>query len=275
MDNKITLSISDAVDKLIAHSTEEVKLNTLSKKHAKKVHFIPVKYRILGGILQSMNIQFGNFLENTISNIVALHPNNKITTQYSGKRSNDFRLSKKSAELIDEYILSCQTENYTEDVLTEKYISLLKQLIKTENEETETVKFNQDIDLLFRQTAENRYVYVEIKYNDDHDSDKFVGINRKFLKTFALLVRELGIKALSEIKPVLMYFNSKKLKGNIYLPENLAIYRGKKFFDIFTQVNYDDIDSCFKNISESRLLNEKFDSLCSRILGETVHTGRN
>ena len=125
-------------------------------------------------------------------NIVALHPNNKITTQYSGKRSNDFRLSKKSAELIDEYILSCQTENYTEEILTEKYISLLKQLIKTENEETETVKFNQDIDLLFRQTAENRYVYVEIKYNDDHDSDKFVGINRKFLKTFALLVRELG-----------------------------------------------------------------------------------
>lgn len=270
MDDKITSSISDAVDKLIENSICETKLKKLEKKHSVKVHFIPVKYRILGGILQSMNIQFGNFLENTIANTVALHPNNTIIEKYSGKKSNKFHLSIKSAELIDEYILSCQTGNYSEEALTNKYIALLQKIIEIENHETETVKFDQDIDLLFRQNAEGKYVYVEIKYNDDHDTDKFIGINRKFLKTFALLVRELGIKDLSEIKPVLMYFNNKKLKGNIYLPESQAVYRGKRFFDTFTTVDYEDIDNCFKNISESRMLNEKFDELYSRITGSQI-----
>lgn len=269
MNDKITVSISDAVDKLILNSTNEKKLNAIRKKHTTKVHFVPVKYRVLGGILQSMNIQFGNFLENTIRNIVELHPNNTIVDKYSGKKSNKFKLSKKTSLLIDEYIISCQTENYTEEQLTEKYINLLKKIILNENFEKETINFAQDIDLLFRQNAEGKYIYVEIKYNDDHDTGKFIDINRKFLKTFALLVRELHIKDLSEIKPVLMYFNNKKKKGNIYLPEGLAIYRGKHFFDIFTNVDYEDIDNCFKNISESKLLNDKFDELYNTIMNNS------
>ncbi len=273
MDDKITSSIFSAVDKLIENSICENKLKNLEKKHSVKVHFIPVKYRILGGILQSMNIQFGNFLENTIANTIALHPNNTIIEKYSGKRSNKFRISSKSFSLIDDYIKNCQVQNYTEEQLTEKYISLLKEIIINENRESETIKFDQDIDLLFRQNNDGRYVYVEIKYNDDHDTDKFIGINRKFLKTYALLVRELGIKDLSEIKPILMYFNNKKMKGNIYLPENLAIYRGKKFFDTFTQIDYEDIDHCFKNISENPLLNKKFDELYRRITGSQVYSG--
>lgn len=275
MDDKITLSISDAVDRLIKNSTNEKKLKEICSKHINKVHFVPVKYRILGGILQSMNIQFGNFLENTIRNIIELHPNNTISEKYSGKKSNKFRLSKKTSFLIDKYITSCQINNYTEEQLTEKYIDLLRTIICYENSEEETVIFHQDIDLLFKQNAEGRYIYVEIKYNDDHDSDKFIGINRKFLKTFALLVRELQIKDLSEIKPVLMYFNNKKMKGNIYLPEGLAIYRGKHFFDVFTNVNYEDIDNCFTNISESKILNDKFDELYKKIMNNSLILSKN
>ena len=48
------------------------------------------------------------------------------------------------------------------------------------------------IDALF-QPNEESYVYVEIKYNDDHDTGKFVDINRKFIKTYAGLVNDLGL----------------------------------------------------------------------------------
>lgn len=266
MDQTIANSISDAVDRLIENTINTKKIKKLTNKHIHKIHFIPIKYRILGGILQSMNIQFGNFLENTIQNIVKHKNGNIIFEKYSGKKSNKFRLSKKTNLLIDEYINSCQTSNSTDKELENKYINLLKQIIINENSELETDIFTHDIDLLFKQEIDGKYIYVEIKYNDDHDTGKFTDINRKFLKTFAYLVRELNITDLSQIKPVLMYFNDKKMKGNIYLPEQLSIYRGKHFFDIYTNVNYDDLDNCFKNISENKILNEKFDNLYNHIM---------
>lgn len=266
MNEQIKQSISKAVDELIENSINENKLKNMYKKHYQKVHFIPVKYRVLGGILQSMNIQFGNFLEKTIKNIIEILPNNQIIKEYSGLKSNKFKLSKKTIMLIDEYIMSCQINSYSENELKDNYQNLLKQIIRNENEENETEIFAQDIDLLFRQINKNRFVYVEIKYNDDHDTGKFIDINRKFLKTFALLVRELNIKNVSEIKPVLMYFNNKKMKGNIYIPEDIAIYRGKKFFEKFSNVSYEEIDECFTSISESDLINNKFENLYNMII---------
>lgn len=44
----------------------------MTEKHNKKVHFIPVRYRILGGILQGLNIKFGNFIEQLIHNLVEI-----------------------------------------------------------------------------------------------------------------------------------------------------------------------------------------------------------
>lgn len=266
MNELIKQSISNAVDELINNSINENKLKNLYVKHYQKIHFIPVKYRVLGGILQSMNIQFGNFLETTIKNIIEALSNNEIIYEYSGKKSNKFNLSKKTISLIDEYILSCQINQISDIELEKKYGFLLEEIIKNETDETETEIFTQDIDLLFRQKNENRFVYVEIKYNDDHDTGKFIDINRKFLKTFALLVRELKIKDIKEIKPVLMYFNNKKMKGNIYLPENTAIYRGKRFFETFSNVSYEEIDACFTSISESELLNQKFENLYKQIM---------
>lgn len=270
MNEQIKQSISRAVDELIENSINKNKLKNMYKKHYQKVHFIPVKYRVLGGILQSMNIQFGNFLEKTIKNIIEILPNNQIIKEYSGLKSNKFKLSKKTIILIDEYIMSCQINSYSENELKDNYLNLLKQIIKNENEENETEIFTQDIDLLFKQINKNRFVYVEIKYNDDHDTGKFIDINRKFLKTIALLIRELSIKNISEIKPVLMYFNNKKMKGNIYIPEDLAIYRGKKFFEKFSNVSYEEIDECFKSISENDLINNKFENLYNMIINNKV-----
>ena len=63
MQTELEKIVFSSIDALIHHATSEKKLKEIHKKHEVKVHFVPIKYRILGGILQSMNIQFGNFIE--------------------------------------------------------------------------------------------------------------------------------------------------------------------------------------------------------------------
>lgn len=71
MANKILAdSLKKSINTLLDNATK--KKQALTDRHNKKPHFIPVRYRVLGGILQSMNIQFGNFLEQVIRNIVAI-----------------------------------------------------------------------------------------------------------------------------------------------------------------------------------------------------------
>ena len=72
------------------------------------------------------------------------------------------------------------------------------------------LKFDHDIDLIFRDKTTGVYYYLEIKYNDDHDTGKFVDINRKFIKTYAYLVNELKITNSNQLVPILFFFNNKK-----------------------------------------------------------------
>ena len=46
-------------------------------------------------------------------------------------------------------------------------------------------------------------------------------------------------------------FNNKKLKSNIYIPESTNIYRGKKFFDEFLDIDYDKVENYMANLSEN------------------------
>lgn len=59
-----------ATSNLIHNSISDKKLNKLYKTHEQKLHFVPFKYRVFGGILQSMNIQFGNYIEELIKILV-------------------------------------------------------------------------------------------------------------------------------------------------------------------------------------------------------------
>lgn len=212
-----------------------------------------------------MNIQFGNFIEKVMDEIIKDNENNEIITKYSGKKSNKFYLSKKSDSLIDSYITKCQVNNFSENQLKQEYEHLIEEIKNNETNVTnETETFKHDVDVIFKNKQTNVYYYVEIKYNDDHDTGKFVDINRKLLKTYAYLQRELGVNI--ELKPILFYFNNKKMKGNIYLPENEAIFRGKRFFDNFTKINYEDVDCYMKNISENPETKKIFDNLYNKIV---------
>jgi len=148
MDDSVKQIVRDAIVKIIRDTASERNIGRSLRLHEAKIHFVPTKYRVLGGLLQSLNIKFGNFIEKLIALVVE--------------------------------------------------------------------RDAKDVDALFKSWA-GQIVYLEIKYNDDHDTGKFVDINRKFIKTYAGLVNLLGITDAAQLKPVLYYFNPVKRWGaNLY-----------------------------------------------------------
>ena len=112
---------------------------------------------------------------------------------------------------------------------------------------------------------------MEIKYNDDHDTGKFIDINRKLLKTYAYLVRELKIYDKNKFRPMLFYFTNKRMKGNIYIPEN-EIYRGSRFFDKYTTIKYSDLENYMLNISENEETIKQFNDMYNKVVNENVYS---
>lgn len=265
MQDKIKKLIDKSVVEIIERCASDEKIDDLISKHSKKIHFIPSKYRVLGGLLQSMNIQFGNFIENLMKNLVANEDKYEIIEKYNGKKSNTFTLSKINEQIIDEYITNCQTQDMDVNV---DFVELQKQLFENNKRrvEDDVIKFKHDIDLLFRCRETGKIYYLEIKYNDDHDTGKFVDINRKFIKTYAYLLSEFKIEKYNDIIPFLFFFNNKKMKGNIYVPEKINIRRGKKFFDEFLTTSYQSVDDYLTELSENPSIIKRFDGLYEKVV---------
>lgn len=261
MDDEIKEIIFKAIKNIINNSVSEKKINRLKEKHNVKVHFIPKKFRILGGILQSMNIQFGNFIEELISLILEKEGKYEIIKKYSGKKSNLFNLSKSSDRLIDRYITNCQIN--LDKSCNEEFPKLQEQLIN--DKDVEKNGFKHDIDLLFKDRSLERYFYIEIKYNDDHDTGKFIDINRKFIKTYAYLISELKIKNVEDLVPILFYFNNKRMKGNPYIPEETNIMRGEKFFKNFLSIDYKELNEFMEKLSEDDKTLKLFEDLYNHV----------
>lgn len=253
--------INSAVLKMIDNTGSPSKLAVLKAKHDEKMHFIPKRYRVFGGLLQSMNIQFGNFIEELMAALISNEDRYEILTEYSGKMSNAFQLSRTNDARIDAYISNCQ---YGDIDVDEEFPKLLQAIVDDEDQNTET--FKHDIDLLFKDKQTGKIYYLESKYNDDHDTGKFVDINRKFIKTYAYLVREFGIDNIEDLVPILFFFTNKKMKGNIYVPEKTNIRRGRGFFNEFLRVRYEDVDEYLSSLSESDDVVKMFDDLYRRVM---------
>lgn len=264
MNKKIDGLIFKAVENIIENSSSKSKINHLEGKHEIKVHFIPKRYRIFGGLLQSMNIQFGNFIEELIALLIENETDYEIIKKYSGKKSNSFLLSQTDESLIDKYISDCQLKQ--DGYCNLEFPKLQKQLLINKDPNQNT--FKHDIDLLFRDKKTEKFYYLEIKYNDDHDTGKFVDINRKFIKTYAYLVNELKIKSIEELTPILFFFNNKKMKGNPYLPEKTNIRRGERFFEEFLKIKYEELNNFMEHLSESpqtiKLFEDLYNTICKK-----------
>lgn len=262
MDTNVENMINQAVMNMINKCGSTKKIKHLLKKHNAKIHFIPKKYRVFGGLLQSMNIQFGNFIEELMAVLIANENRYEIITKYKSRSSNIFKLSNNNEIKIDSYITKCQIDDNFD--INVEFPNLLDNIIQ--DNDTVLNTFKHDIDLLFRDKTTGVIYYLEMKYNDDHDTGKFVDINRKFIKTYAYLTREFNISRRQELVPILFFFTNKKMKGNIYIPEHTNIRRGKKFFEEFLTIKYDDVDAYMSNLSESSSVVQMFNDLYAKIM---------
>ncbi len=261
MNPNVEMIINQAVMNMINKCGSTNKIKHLLKKHDVKIHFIPKKYRIFGGLLQSMNIQFGNFIEELMSVLIANEDKFEVISKYKTK-TNLFQLSNSNEAKIDAYITKCQTNSSFN--INYEFPKLLDNIIH-DNDSTLNY-FKHDIDLLFRDKKTGIIYYLEMKYNDDHDTGKFVDINRKFIKTYAYLTKEFNVSSKDQIVPILFFFTNKRMKGNIYIPEQTNIRRGKMFFEEFLSVKYSDVDEYMSNLSESDAVVKMFNELYEKIM---------
>lgn len=261
MPETVQIAVKQAVEELIETTMSLEKIRESFEKHRGKVHFIPPKYRVLGGLLQSLNIRFGNFLEKLLD-LVIQNDNNVKRHPKSGGRF-PLRFVAETDAAIDAYITSRQLPG-SPDRCDEQFEELLQSIVEAEQDETipkQAIK--KDVDALF-QLDNGSYVYVEIKYNDDHDTGKFESINRKFIKTFAGLVNELGIYDKSQLKPILYYFNPTKRYGPIYVPSS-NVYRGARLFDEYFETKYQDVDDYLREIGDDPGILQMFDDMYQRV----------
>jgi hypothetical protein len=224
---------------------------------------MPIQYRVFGGLLQSLNIQFGNFLEVLMYEIIKEEPHLQIVQELSGKKNVLLTLTAETDATIDRFITSRQVVGANQ--LKESFAELLDNIIGFQQVAGDEITIKHDIDVLFQNRQTKTFYYVEVKYNDDHDTGKFIDINRKFIKTYAGLVKALNITDSRQLKPILYYFSRKIMKGNIYVPEETNVYRGEKLFHEFLTVPYDSVDGYLKTVSEDEKILKIFDDLYQKI----------
>lgn len=268
MNSEIEVLINRAVLNILKRIGGDKNVQKMEKKHVQKIHFIPKSYRILGGMLQSINIQFGNFIEELMRLLIESEPEFEIIEKYSGKKSGKFAISKSIEQMIDEYITTCQTSE--DGFCIDGFLNLQQKILAEDMDSGKLLEFGHDIDLLFRNRNTGEIFYLEIKYNDDHDTGKFVDINRKLIKTYAYLVREFEISTIRGLTPILFFFNNKKMKGNIFIPEKTNIFRGERFFNEFlSKISYEELSNFMENLSESykvrQMFDELYDNVCKKV----------
>lgn len=268
MSDKVKSIIRKTVIQMLNESTSADNIRRMAAKHADKVHFVPIRYRIIGGILQSLNIKFGNFIEQLLRNIVEMDTKVKPMPD-TGKKIKLFFTSDTDS-LIDKYITERQLPNSPDDC-SKVFSDLLDRIIEIERSATDEQRQGivKDVDGLF-QTEDGLIVYTELKYNDDHDTGKFVDINRKFIKTWAGLAVRYKIKTKDKLLPILYYFNPTKRYGPIYLPSS-NIMRGSQLFDRFLDIKYKDVDSYLAEIGDDPEILAIFDQMYDSVRNNDIN----
>ncbi|MDZ4766114.1 MAG: TdeIII family type II restriction endonuclease [Chloroflexota bacterium] len=257
MNEEVQIVVREAVLKIIQDTASQKNIRDHLKKHRVKIHFVPLRYRIIGAILQSLNIRFGNFIEKLIA-LVIEQDSQVSSLPESGKRIS-LSMTAETDRLIDQYITSRQLPN-SPDLCDDAYQKLLEAIFEIERRTDRSKQtITKDVDALFR-SRDGKIIYLEAKYNDDHDTGKFVDINRKFLKTYAGLLNHLQIDALDQLIPIIYYFNPTKRYGPIYIPSS-NILRGAQLFDAFLEFSYADIDTILRNLGDDEKVMEIFDRL--------------
>ena len=262
MTNHVRNIVRDTVKEMLSSSSSDDNIQRMLQKHSNKVHFVPMEYRIIGGILQGLNIKFGNFIEHLMRNIVEMDTN--VHNMPDSGQKIELCFTPETDTLIDSYITSRQLPDSSDNCKL-AFDALLKHILEIEqNSSSENRQvIIKDVDSLFR-TSTGLTVYAELKYNDDHDTGKFADINRKFIKTWAGLAVRLNITDANDLLPIIYYLNPTKRYGPIHTP-SANIMRGSQFFERFLQTKYTDVSKYLTEISNDREIIDTFDNMLVNI----------
>src|SRR5688572_6137711 len=129
MSDEVKDIIRKTVIQMLSDSMSANNIHRVARTHEAKVHFIPIRYRIIGGVLQGLNIKFGNFIEQLLRNIVEIDTGIN-TMEDSGKKIKLFFTHQTDA-LIDSYITERQLPDSPDDC-TEVFDGLLDQILQIE-----------------------------------------------------------------------------------------------------------------------------------------------
>ncbi len=262
MNDQVREIVQRTIFEILETSMSAANIRAMTRRHTRKVHFVPIKYRIIGGVLQGLNIKFGYFIEKLLGEIIRLDPGVEALPD-SGQKVQLF-FTPQTDSIIDNYITQRQLPDSPDDC-TSMFDGLLERIVVTERAASSDQRQGivKDIDALFRADGLLN-VYAELKYNDDHDTGKFVDINRKFIKTWAGLAVRLGITEPRELMPIIYYFNPMKRYGPIHTPSR-NIMRGPQFFDRFLRTRYADVDRYLAEIGDDPEVLKLFDDMYDRV----------
>jgi len=215
------------------------------EKHSGKIHAVSTESRVRGAIHQSLNIKFGSSIESMLSRIIDASDHLKLH-EFSGKRI-DLPVSDKKVKLIDNYVNSRPGSTNSVSADFRKLRKALKGKAPVSRMK------RMDVDLLF-QTRSGKMFYLEVKYNDDHDTGKYPDIYRKALKTGI----SLELETRRPVETFVYYFNSGERNLIKYFPDSNQLY-GKAFFTKFGLSSYRLV--CSEITKYQRIIDMKFKKL--------------
>src|SRR3990172_2115273 len=102
MTYRVREIVRRTVEEMLRSSISDANIRRIAERHQEKIHFVPIRYRVIGGILQGLNIKFGNFIEKLMSNIVEIDEGVEKMPD-SGKKIRLYFTDETDA-LIDSYI---------------------------------------------------------------------------------------------------------------------------------------------------------------------------
>lgn len=267
-----------------------------------KTHAMPIRHRVLGGLYQSVNIKFGNFLEILMKQIIDDNPSytlvKRITTgmpvtdekfiekdkkfkdfpmtnTVEGGKSTNFIISKRNQRLIDDYITECTKSDAKKEDIKVNFDKLVKKITENIIEEKKNplvydyLTFKNDVDLLFFKNDNNNYFYIELKKEDNHDSGKTKDMYLKVIKTFTCLLYQAYSNddetlIVESLTPILLFFGDINNPSNI-LPEDF-VFSGEKFFEKYLTIDFSQINDNMCKVSNSQKLIEFLDNKILEIL---------
>jgi hypothetical protein len=238
--------ISESLDTSVWGALEPLNVERVRRKNASKTHFIPLGVRVFSGVVQAMNIRYGNFIQAVMNALVAREPSLKLHPS-SGRRV-DFRIPGSLDAVVDNYITQRKRSSSVDP--DNDYSAMRGSWLASDK--SNLIASPNDVDLLFRDSS-GQMTYVELKFNDDHDTGKHPDIFRKLIKTGLAI----EVQAREPVLPCVYFFNPGERKLVKFLPDEQRLF-GQDFFQRYLTIDYKEVADALSRVSIDTAIKKKF-----------------